>query len=135
MTVGHNPPVPTSPRCYIWLSGPGFQDLDKRTLGLRTSTEARTLRTWVSGPRQMHRKLSILRSSTGARSCVLSFSRHFSLRPPSLFFASSGHRQTHKCTHATSDFIYIRLVGTRCIMHPVDPPPGPSCPSSEKKMN
>jgi hypothetical protein len=25
---------------------------------------------------------------------VLSFSRHFSLRPPSLFSASSGHRQT-----------------------------------------
>jgi len=28
----------------IWLSGPGFQDLDKRTLGF-------TLRTWVSEPR------------------------------------------------------------------------------------
>jgi len=28
--------------CCIWLSGPGFQDLDKRTLGFSTSTDART---------------------------------------------------------------------------------------------
>ncbi len=38
------------------LSGLGFQDLDGRThfqdLGFRTSTDARTLRTWVLGPRQ-----------------------------------------------------------------------------------
>jgi hypothetical protein len=59
--VGHNPPVPArhdtaleknweskgdpkephAPPC-IWLSGPGFQDLDKRTLGFSTSTHART---------------------------------------------------------------------------------------------
>ncbi len=43
-----------------FLSGLGFQNLDKWTLGFRTS---------------------ILRSSTGARSYVLFFSRHFSLRP------------------------------------------------------
>ncbi len=28
--------------CCIWLSGPGFQDLDKWTLGFSTSTDART---------------------------------------------------------------------------------------------
>jgi hypothetical protein len=70
----------------------GSQDL-----GFRTSTNART--------DIERRKLSILRPSTGARSCVLSFSCHFSLRrvvtdrrthvTPSLFSASSGHRQTH----------------------------------------
>jgi hypothetical protein len=82
---------------WVSLSGPEFQDLDKRALGF-------TLRTWVSGPR----KLSILRSSylfPVTFLCVhrhFSFSRHFSLRPPSLFFASSGHRRTD----ATSDFIY-----------------------------
>jgi hypothetical protein len=62
--------------CCIWLSGPGFQDLDKRALGF-------TLRTWVSRPR----KLSILRSSylfPVTFLCVhrhFSFSRHFPLRP------------------------------------------------------
>jgi hypothetical protein len=81
--IEHNPSVPASPRCCNWLSGPGFQDL------------------------------SILRSSylfLVTFLCVhrhFSFSRHFSLRSlslfffPSLFSASSGHRQTH----ATSDFI------------------------------
>jgi len=61
VTVRHNPPVPAmhdtaleknweskgdpkephAPPC-IWLSGPGFQNLDKRTLGFSTSTDART---------------------------------------------------------------------------------------------
>jgi hypothetical protein len=63
---------------WVSLSGPGFQDLDKRALGF-------TLRTWVSGPR----KLSILRSS-------YFFPVTFLSRPvfPSLFSASSGHRRT-----------------------------------------
>jgi hypothetical protein len=79
MTVGHNPPVPASPRCCIWLLGLGFQDLDKRTLDLG-------FKTWVSGPRQMHR----YRTSKALHpTVVLSFSRHFSLRPPSLFFFPS----------------------------------------------
>ncbi len=38
MTVGHNPSMPASPRCCIWLSGPGFQDLDKRALGFTLRT-------------------------------------------------------------------------------------------------
>ncbi len=71
----------------VSLSGPGFQDLDKRALGF-------TFRTWVSGPR----KLSILRSSylfpvtflcvhrhfSPASSFLVTFlciHRHFSLRP------------------------------------------------------
>jgi hypothetical protein len=36
-----DPKEPHAPPC-IWLSGPGFQDLDKRTLGFSTSTDART---------------------------------------------------------------------------------------------
>jgi hypothetical protein len=74
---------------WVSLSGPGFQDLEKRALGF-------TLRTWVSGPR----KLCILRSSFSfpvTFLCVhrhffspassfpffsrVQFSRHFSLRP------------------------------------------------------
>ncbi len=51
----------------IWLWGPGFQDLDERTLGF-------TLRTWVSGPR----KLSILRSSYLFPLTFLCVHRHFS---------------------------------------------------------
>ncbi len=97
----------------IWLSGPGFQDLNARfqDLDLRTWVSGPrylALRTWVSGPR----KLSILRSSylfPVTFLCVhrhFSFSRHFPLRPPSLFSASSGHRRTDARTDATSDFIY-----------------------------
>jgi hypothetical protein len=68
---------------WVSLSGPGFQDLDRRTdIG--------------------RRKLSILRSFyffLVTFLCVhrhFYFSRHFSLRPPSLFSASNGHRQTHQ---------------------------------------
>ncbi len=80
-----------------WISGPGFQALDARFQDL-------ALRTWVSGPQ----KLSILRSSYHfliTFLCVhrhFSFSHHFSLRPPSLFSTSSGHRHTH----GRSEFIY-----------------------------
>ncbi len=132
VTVGHNPPVPASSRCCIWLSRLGFQDLDKRALGF-------TLRTWVSGPQ----KLSILRRliffpSFFSVSTItflfpitflyvhrhFSFSHHFSLRPPSLFFFPSlfsASTFTFLCVHrhfslrpvvtdartpATSDFIY-----------------------------
>jgi hypothetical protein len=64
-----------------WVSGPGFQDLG--------------LRTWVSGLRQMHATHPTV---------VSSFSRHFSLRPLSLFFFSSRSlciqwSQTHRRTH------------------------------------
>ncbi len=52
---------------WVSLSGPGFQDLDKRALGF-------TLRTWVSGPR----KLSILRSSYLFPVTFLCVHRHFS---------------------------------------------------------
>ncbi len=52
---------------WVSLSGPGFQDLDKRALGF-------TLRTWVSGPR----KLSILRSSYLFPLTFLCVHRHFS---------------------------------------------------------
>ncbi len=57
----------------IWLSGPGFQDLNARfqDLGFRPST--RGFRT----SKALHPTV------------VLSFSRHFSLRPPSLFFFPS----------------------------------------------
>jgi hypothetical protein len=60
-----------------WVSGPRYL----------------ALRTWVSGPRQTHR----YRTPKALHPMVvLSFSRHFSLCPPSLFSASSGHRQTHR---------------------------------------
>jgi len=52
---------------WVWLSGPEFQDLDKRALGF-------TLRTWVSRPR----KLSILRSSYLFPVTFLCVHRHFS---------------------------------------------------------
>ncbi len=139
-----------SPRCCIWLSGPGFQDLDiwllgpgfqdfdiwlsrlgfqdlvKRTLGFRTSIDAHTLRTWVSGPRRMHESspsygrwsvlglvsylflvtfLCVQWSQTHARTQP----RHFYLR------LVVTDRQTHARTHAQTTWI-------RCIMHPVDPP-------------
>jgi hypothetical protein len=55
---------------WVWLSRPGFQDLNKRALGF-------TLRTWVSRPR----KLSILRSSYLFPVTFLCVHRHFSLRP------------------------------------------------------
>jgi hypothetical protein len=112
MTVGHNLPVPTSPRCCIWLSGPGFQDLDKRTLGFRTSTDARTLRTWVSGPRQTHALsgpgfqdldgcTKALHPMVVDRCSVLC---HMFF--PSLFSTSSGHIQTH--THNLVTFLYVQ---------------------------
>jgi hypothetical protein len=101
----------------------GSQDLSFKTsifgsqdLGFRTLTDARTdIGRW---------KLSILRSSTGARSCVLSFSHHFFLRPVvidrrthatlSLFFASSGHRRTYARTQQAK--LYIRLYKQRVSM-------------------
>jgi hypothetical protein len=46
------------PCCRIWLSGPEFQDLDKRTLGLRISG----FRTSIFGPQDLGFK-----TSTGAR--------------------------------------------------------------------
>jgi hypothetical protein len=97
MTVGHNLPVPARPRCCIWLSGPGFQDLDKRTMGF-------TLRTWVSGPWQTHK----YRTPKALHpTVILSFSCHFSLRPPSLFSTSSGHIRTDRRTQQAT--LYIRL--------------------------
>jgi hypothetical protein len=117
----HNSLLLLLPCCYIWLSGPGSHDMGFKTsidritpfgsqdLGFRTST---------FGSQDLGRqKLSILGSSTGARSYVLSFSHHFSLRPvvtnrcvPSLFSASNGHRRTHRL----SDFIYsINLAHAR----------------------
>jgi hypothetical protein len=70
-----------------------FQDLD--------------LRTWVSGPQREvsgpgSQDLGFRTSKALHPTVVLSFSRHFSLRPPSLFFfpslfsASTGHRQTDR---------------------------------------
>ncbi len=76
VTVGHNPPVPArhdmaleknweskgDPKephtaagpgfrdLDIWLSGSGFQDFDKQTLGFRTSINGH----WVPAPRQTH---------------------------------------------------------------------------------
>jgi hypothetical protein len=73
-----------------WVSGPRYLALKTWVSG----PQYLALRNWVSRPhRHTHsqdlgfrtstdaRKLSILRSSTSAQSCVLSFSRHFSLRP------------------------------------------------------
>jgi hypothetical protein len=130
VTVGHNPPVPASPRCCIWLSGPGlqdldiwlsapgFQDLDKRAPGF-------TIRTWVSGPRKLcagfhsqdlgfrtskalygfhSQDLGFRTSKALHPTAVLSFSRHFSLRPPLLFSASSGHRRTQQVPVLESRF-------------------------------
>jgi hypothetical protein len=91
MTVGHNPPVPVSPRRCIWLSGPGIQDLDIWLSG----PGFQDLDIWLSGlgfqdlDKRTYigrRKLSILRLLTGAPSCVLFFSRHFSLRPSDFIY-------------------------------------------------
>jgi hypothetical protein len=93
----------------IWLSRPGFQDLDKQTLSFTFRTwvsEPRylVLRTWVSGPWQTHR----YRTPKALHpTVVLSFSRLFSLRPPSLFSTSSGHRRTHAQTDARNKWLYI----------------------------
>ncbi len=117
MTVGHNPPVPASSRCCIWLSGPGCQDLDKRTLGFRTSTDTHTLRTWVLGPRRTHESSPSYgcRPMLGPVSYLFPVTflcdqwsqtearmqpHHFFLRP------MVTDRQTHAHMHATSDFIY-----------------------------
>jgi hypothetical protein len=79
-----------------WISGPGFQALNARFQDL-------DLRTWVSGPqREVSRSgsqdLGFRPSVFGSQdlgfktskvlhpTVVLFFSRHFSLRPPSLFF-------------------------------------------------
>jgi hypothetical protein len=106
----------------IWLSGPGFQDLNARFQDL-------DLRTWVSGPQREvsgpgSQDLGFRPSVFGSQDlgfrtskalhptvvlsflCVhrhFSFSRHFSLRPPSLF---SGHRQTHG--------LRLEISGTNC---------------------
>ncbi len=114
MTVGHNPPVPASPRCCIWLSGHWVSG--SRYLALRT---------WVSGPRKTDTgfhshdlgfRTSInglwvslsgpgfqdVESSTSYGRLIF-FPSLFSAsivtflpRPvfPSLFSASSGHRRT-----------------------------------------
>jgi hypothetical protein len=126
--------------CCIWLSGPGFQDLNARFQDL-------ILRTWVSGPqREVSRpgsqdlgfrpsvfgsqhlgfRPSVLGSQDlGFRTSkalhptvVLSFSRHFSLRPSPLFFfpsLSSTSTVTFLCvqwsqTHARTQQVtlYIR---------------------------
>ncbi len=95
MTVGHNPPVPASPRCCIWLSGPGFQGLDKRTLGFRTSMDVE------SSPSYSRRPVVLDPVSYLFPVTFLCVHRHFSLRSV----------VTHRCTHAqTSDFIYMILV-------------------------
>jgi hypothetical protein len=67
-----------------WLSGPGFQDLDKRALGF-------TLRTWVSGPRQTatgfhDQDLGFRTSKALHPTVVLSFSRHFSASTVTFLF-------------------------------------------------
>jgi len=96
-----------------WLSRPGFQALNTRFQDL-------ALKTWVSSPQREvsgpgSQDLGFRPSVFGSQdqgfrtlktlhpTVVLSFSRHFSLRPPSLFFASNGHRQTHRRT----TWIYI----------------------------
>jgi hypothetical protein len=122
------PPFPSLPNFYYyfipkknqtfvckWHSGPAFQDFNARFQALNARFQDLDLRTWVSSPRYLAlrtwvsgpRKLSILRSSYLFPVTFLyvhrhfSFSRHFSLRPPSLIFfpslfsASSGHTQTH----------------------------------------
>jgi hypothetical protein len=72
--------------CCIWLSGPGFQDLDKWTLGftLRTSgfRTSKALHPTVILSFSCHFSLHPL--SLFSR---VQFSRHFFLRPPSLFSA------------------------------------------------
>ncbi len=81
---------------WVSLSGPGFQDLDKRALGF-------TLRTWVSGPR----KLSILRSSYLFPITFLCVHRHFS--PASSFLVTFLYvqwSQTDRRTQGLSEIIY-----------------------------
>ncbi len=90
----------------IWLSGPGFQDLNARfqDLDLRTSVSGPQREVSGPGSQDLGFRPSVFGSEDlGFRTSkalhptvVLSFSRHFSLRPPSLFSASSGHRQTDR---------------------------------------
>jgi hypothetical protein len=106
-----------------WISGPGFRALNARFQDL-------DLKTWVSGPQREvsgprrevsgpgYQDLGFRPSVFGSQdqgfrsskalhpTVVLSFSRHFSLRPPSLFSASSGHRQTDARTDVVN--LYIR---------------------------
>jgi len=74
-----------------WLSGPGFQALNVRFQDL-------ALKTWVSGPQREvsglgSQDLGFKTSKALHPMVVLSFSRHFSLHPPSR-------------THGRSEFTY-----------------------------
>jgi len=66
----------------IWLSGPGFQDLNA------------SFRTWISGPG--FQALGIWLSGPGFQDLENSPSYGRLIFFPSLFSASSGHRQTKK---------------------------------------
>ncbi len=86
VTVGHNPPVPASPCCCIWLSVPGFQNLDIwfsrpgfQDLDRRTHSQDLGFRTLKA----LHPTVVDL--------CLVMCLIFFL----SLFSAFSGHRQTH----------------------------------------
>ncbi len=73
-------------------------------LGLRTWVSGPrylALRTWVSGPPSYGRRPVLGPMSYLFPVTFLYVHRHFSLRPLSLFFASSGHKQTHACNPVT----------------------------------
>jgi hypothetical protein len=129
-----------------WISGPGFQDL-----GFSTWTHARTplllllLSVDNSQPHSVARSFSLSLARSGPRAQDLGFRtwilgcgfRHRTAHRDIVQFCHGTSvcptAKRHRTNGQTSDFIYM-IVGTRCIMHPVDPPPGTSCPSSEKKM-
>jgi len=97
----------TSTRGFrIWISGPGFQALNARFQDL-------DLRTWVSGPQREvsgpgYQDLGFRTSKALHPTVVLSFSRHFSLRPV----------VTDRRTHAQTDYVnlYIRCDIVSCII-------------------
>ncbi len=103
------------------LSGLGFQALNTRFQDLDIKTWVSGSQCEVSGPGSQDlgfrpsvfgsQDLGFRTSKALHPTVVLSFSRHFSLRPSSLFSASSGHRQTDGRT----EFIY--KIGMRYDLH------------------
>jgi hypothetical protein len=78
--------------CYcIWFSGPEFQDLDKRTLGFKTlTTESSSSYVHLLFYPSLFSASTVTFLFPVTFLCVhrhFSFSRHFSLRPSSLFFS------------------------------------------------
>jgi hypothetical protein len=87
------------------LSGPGFQDLNARFQDL-------DLRTWVSGPQREVSGPGFQDLESSPSYGRLIFSRHFSLRPPSLFSASAVTFLCVQWSQPVIHYVYFCRAGT-----------------------